>query len=159
LCRQQLIRDYEALAGARLIVRIDAIFEVGTTLLEELLVGSQPERPLHVLLASPGGDGEVAIRLVKLLQSSCSELTIIVPDMAKSAATLMCLGADVLLMGAASDLGPVNPQFPLRERGGLVSAREIQRAVEDAERVGARDSAQSMTCSFVRGRWPGMVRW
>ena len=131
--RRLLIQEYERLTGARLIVMIDAIFDTGVTLLEELLVDADPDQPLHLMLASPGGDGEVAIRLVKALQASCSHLTIVVPDMAKSASTLMCLGADTIIMGPASDLGPVDPQFSLPDRGGLVSAREIQRAVRDAE--------------------------
>jgi hypothetical protein len=110
---------------------IDAIFNHSVTLLEELLFGTRPEGPVHLLLSSPGGDGEVAVRLIRALQSHCTELTIIVPDMAKSAATIMCLGADHILMGPASDLGPVDPQFPVGDR--LVGAKEIQRAVETAE--------------------------
>src|SRR5207247_1407965 len=53
-------------------------------------------------------------------------------DMAKSAATLLCLGADHLLMGPGGDLGPVDPQFPIRR--SLVGAKEIVSAVDEAER-------------------------
>ena len=130
--RQALIREYEAHTGARLLVMIDQVFEMSVTLLEELLVGRDPQQDLHLLLASPGGNGEVALRLVRTLQRSCHELTIVVPDMAKSAATLMCLGADHIIMSASSDLGPIDPQFPIGGRG-LVSAKEIRRAVDTAE--------------------------
>lgn len=129
--RQRLIKEYEELTGARLIVMIDQVFDYGVTLIEELVMGANPSQPLHLLLSSPGGDGEVAVRLVRSMQARCSELTIIVPDMAKSAATIMCLGADALLMGPASDLGPVDPQFPVG--GRLVGAREIEQAVASAE--------------------------
>lgn len=129
--RQAIIEKYEALVGARLIVMIDQIFADGVTLLEELLMGCNPETPLHVMLATPGGDGEVAIRLVRAMQARCSHLTIIVPDMAKSAGTIMCLGADALLMGPSSDLGPVDPQFLVG--GSLVGAKEIDQAVTNAE--------------------------
>jgi len=54
-----------------------------------LLFDCDPNRPLHLLLASPGGDGETAIRMVRSIQARCSELTLIIPDMAKSAATLL----------------------------------------------------------------------
>lgn len=118
--------------GANLIVVIDQIFPENVTYLEELLFDCQKDQPLHMLLASPGGDGETAIRMVRSCQARCSELTVIVPDMAKSAATLMCLGADHLIMGPGGDLGPVDPQFQLRE-GGLAGAKEIVRAVEEAE--------------------------
>lgn len=130
--RQDLIRDYESETGANLIVIIDQIFSYGVTLIEELLIGLDSTKPLHVMLSSPGGDGEVAVRLVRAMQARCSELIMIIPDMAKSAATLMCLGADGILMGPASDLGPVDPQFQLGD-GRLVGAKEIEQAVASAE--------------------------
>jgi len=130
--RQSLIREYEEKFDAHLIVMIDQIFAAGTTLLQELLSELDRDRPLHLILASPGGDPEVAVRLLRALQAATNkDLTIIVPDMAKSAATLMCLGADRILMAPASDLGPVDPQFPLG--ANLVPAKEIQRAVRRAE--------------------------
>lgn len=129
--RQQLIKQYEELTGARLVVMIDQVFNYGVTLLEELLAGCDRAQPLHLMLSSPGGDGEIAVRLLRAMQARCSRLTIIVPDMAKSAATIMCLGADELLMGPASDLGPVDPQFQVN--GRLVGAKEIEQAVKSAE--------------------------
>lgn len=133
--RQALISQYQELTGARLIVMIDQIFHHGVTLLEELVADADPHQPLHLMLSTPGGDGEVAVRLLRLLQSRCSELTIVVPDMAKSAGTIMCLGADCILMAPMSDLGPVDPQFLVGDR--LVGAKEIDRAVASAEaRIG-----------------------
>jgi hypothetical protein len=131
--RQRLINNYESAFGVSLIVVIDQIFQRGVTYLEELIFDCDPAKPLHVLLASPGGDGETAIRMVRSLQARCSELTMLIPDMAKSAATLLCLGADKILMGPAGDLGPVDPQFPIEGRG-LVSAKEIVAALDEAER-------------------------
>lgn len=144
--RQSIIRQYEELTGARLIVMLDAVFNHGTTFIEELLVGANPAQPLHLLLATPGGDGEVAVRLVRSMQARCSELTIIVPDMAKSAGTIMCLGANQILMGAGSDLGPVDPQLPIGQ--GLVGAKEIEQAVADAE---ARVAASPNTFPLYAG--------
>ncbi|WP_280455551.1 SDH family Clp fold serine proteinase [Nocardia brasiliensis] len=131
--RQQLIREYQELTGANLIVIIDQIFPENMTYLEELLFDCDSSRPLHVLLASPGGDGETAIRIVRSMQARCTELTILVPDMAKSAATLLCLGADRIVMGPGGDLGPVDPQFQLGGRA-LASAKEIVEAIDEAER-------------------------
>jgi hypothetical protein len=131
--RQDLIRRYEDLTGASLLVMIDQIFAWNMTYLEEVLFDCEPATPLHVMLASPGGDGEHAVRIVRSMQARCSELTIIVPDMAKSAATLLCLGADRILMGPGGDLGPVDPQFQLGGRA-LASAKEIVEAVDEAER-------------------------
>jgi hypothetical protein len=131
--RQELIKSYEAAFDVSLIVVIDSIFARSVTYLEELIFDCDPAKPLHVLLASPGGHGETAIRMVRSLQTRCSELTMLVPDMAKSAATLLCLGADKILMGPAGDLGPVDPQFQIGSKG-LVGAKEIVAAVAEAER-------------------------
>lgn len=130
--RQALIREYEQLTDSSLIVVIDQIFPENVTYLEELLFDCDKSRPLHVLLASPGGDGDTAIRMVRSMQSRCSELTMLVPDMAKSAATLMCLGANHVIMGPGGDLGPVDPQFQIGGRN-LASAKEIVAAIDEAE--------------------------
>lgn len=102
------------------------------TFLEELLFDTDAANPLHVLLSSPGGDGETAIRIVRSMQARCTELTVLVPDLAKSAATLLCLGAHQIIMGPGGDLGPVDPQLQLGPRS-LVSAKEIVAAVDEAE--------------------------
>jgi len=100
-------------------------------------VSCDPGRDLHLLLVSPGGDGETALRMVRSLQQRCRELTIIVPDQAKSAATILCLGAHHILMGPAGDLGPIDPQvFRVRDNGDITlvsSAKGIVAAVEEAE--------------------------
>lgn len=69
--------------------------------------------------------------MVRSCQARCTDLTVIIPDMAKSAATLLSLGADRIMMGPGGDLGPVDPQFQLGR--GLVGAKEIVRALEEAE--------------------------
>ena len=128
--QQELIRQYENEYSCRLIVMIDAILGSGVTFFEELIYDAKPEEDLHLLLHSPGGDGEVAIRLVRAAQSRCRELTVIVPDQAKSAATLLSLGAHHIMMGPASDLGPIDPQF--YRNGEWVAAKDIIAAVDDA---------------------------
>ena len=128
--RQESIRQYQDEYSCRLIVMIDAIIPRGVTMFEELLHDADPREDLHLLLHSPGGDGETAIRIVRAAQSRCKELTVIVPDQAKSAATLLSLGAHHIMMGPASDLGPIDPQLYMNER--LVSAKDIIAAVDDA---------------------------
>ena len=138
--RQQLIQQYENEFSCRLVVMIDPIIDHGVTLFEELVYDADPEEDLHLLLHSPGGDGEIAIRIVRAAQSRCKKLTIIVPDQAKSAATLLSLGAHHIMMGPASDLGPIDPQFFIR--GEWVAAKDIIAAVDDAaEKV--RESQES----------------
>lgn len=131
--RQELIKEYEQCFNCRLIVLVDVLFPESITIFEELIVDADPEQDLHLLLDTPGGDGETAIRLVRSAQARCAELTVIVPNQAKSAGTLLAMGAHSILMGPTSDLGPVDPQFPSPEGGGLYSAKDLIAAVDHAE--------------------------
>ena len=74
------------------------------------------------MLSTQGGDGETALR--RQAQSRCAELTVIVPDQAKSTGTLFVLGADHIYLGPTSDLGPVDPQL-LLPNGQLAAAKAI----------------------------------
>jgi membrane-bound ClpP family serine protease len=112
---------------------IDQIFPQSVTPFEELIVEADPKRDLHMMLNTPGGDGETAVRLLRTAQSRCKELTLIVPDEAKSAGTLVALGAHHLIMGPGSDLGPIDPQMRLSaDDRELVAAKDIVAAVDDA---------------------------
>lgn len=131
--RQRLIEAYEEAHNCLLVVMCDVILSDGITYFEELVYNADPTVDMHLLLSSPGGDGETAVRLVRSAQARCRELTILVPDQAKSAATIMCLGAHHILMGPTSDLGPVDPQLYLGS-GPLVSAKDLIAAIEHAEK-------------------------
>lgn len=130
--RQALIRDYQVKYGCRLIVVSSPIFTNSLVFLEELIHDGDPKVDLHLMLTSPGGDGETALRIARSLQSRCKELTVVLPDQAKSAATLIALGAHSILMGPFGDLGPVDPQLLLEGQTTFVSAKDIIASVEDA---------------------------
>lgn len=130
--RQQLIREYQDAYSCRLVVLIDELRPASITLFEETLVDADPETDLHVMLDTPGGHGETAIRLARQAQAHCKELTVVVADRAKSAGTLFALGAHRILMGPTSDLGPVDPQIRLSD-GSFSAAKAIIDAVTYAE--------------------------
>ncbi len=130
--RQALIRAYEGEYACSLVAVVGPIFPPSVGFFEELLFGIDPSRDLHVMLATPGGDGETALRLIRAAQSRCRVLKVVIPDQAKSAGTLFALGAHKLIMGPTSDLGPVDPQFQLEGQPGFVAAKDIIGAVERA---------------------------
>jgi hypothetical protein len=66
---------------------------------------------LEILMHSPGGHPDYAFQVMKFFRRRYEEVNIIVPIMAKSAATLMCLGADKIFMGEFGDLGPIDIQI------------------------------------------------
>ena len=155
--RQELIREYERETPCRLAVMIDEISEASITYFEDLIYDADPEADLHLMLVSPGGDGEAAVRLVKSMQSRCKELTVIVPTYAKSAATLIALGAHHIMMAPFSDLGPIDPQI-LTGRG-YVAAKDIIRAFEYAtEKVEEAPDAYPIHALMLR-EVSGILVW
>jgi Serine dehydrogenase proteinase len=131
--RQSLIRAYEGAYRCRLAVVYDVIMPYSLNVFEELVFDADPDQDLHLLLDTPGGDGEAAVRLVRSAQARCAELTVIIPDQAKSAGTILALGAHQILMGPTSDLGPIDPQLPVEGSANLVSAKDILAALSAAE--------------------------
>lgn len=71
---------------------------------------------LDVLLYSPGGSPEVTESIVDLLRHRFSHIRFIIPNMAKSAATMLSLSGNQILMDDMSELGPIDPQLAIRGR-------------------------------------------
>ena len=71
-----------------------------------------PQSSLSVILNSPGGSIEDAFRIAKALRLGCGQLRVIIPGVAKSAATLIALAADTIEIGSFGELGPLDPQIP-----------------------------------------------
>ncbi len=89
---------------------------------------------LCLLLSSPGGSSMAALQMIALLREFCERLTVLVPEQASSAATLLALGADKLIMGpmgflSAIDTSASHPLAPKDKDGKpvLISVDEVQR--------------------------------
>lgn len=84
-------------------------------------------KKLVLLLHTRGGDTLAAWSLINLLQIYSDHLEIIVPAKAQSAGTLICLGADSIMMTKQAALGPIDPSVnrPLNPQvpGGGANAR------------------------------------
>lgn len=64
---------------------------------------------LDLFLYSVGGDTSVPWRIVSLLREFSKEFNVLVPFRAYSAATLLSLGADKIIMTRKGELGPIEP--------------------------------------------------
>jgi len=72
---------------------------------------------LNLILHSPGGDGTVVETFVALCRTYCKRFRVIIPTAAKSAATLIALGTDEIVMGPPSEIGPIDAQVPILVSG------------------------------------------
>ncbi|MGE3346380.1 MAG: hypothetical protein AB7I35_02980 [Ramlibacter sp.] len=63
---------------------------------------------MYLFIKSDGGSGQVSLRLVNLLRQHCRQLVALVPLECASAATMIALGADRILMGPTAYLTAVD---------------------------------------------------
>ena len=145
--RRRLIHRIEQVTGRDLLCYVShgrPISQDDVLGLHALLDAPSPGASLDLLLHSPGGDVNAAEKLVRMLRAKVEGATapeddgalrIIVPDRAKSAATLMTLGADRIVMSDTSELGPIDPQFVVArgDRNEIYSAWDYVRALRIAE--------------------------
>ena len=85
-------------------------------------------RRMELLLHTPGGSGDAAEKLIRMVRGKAEEanIHIVVPDFAKSAGTLMVLGADVVVMSDMSELGPIDPQMRFADTTGHLRWQSVQ---------------------------------
>jgi hypothetical protein len=68
-------------------------------------------KDLLLVIDSRGGEIEPAYFISKAAKKFSQKFIVVVPRKAKSAATLISLGADEIHMGIVSELGPIDPQI------------------------------------------------
>lgn len=87
---------------------------------------------LDLILETPGGSGETAEDIVKLLRSKYNDISIIVPGWAKSAGTIIAMSCDEILMEPASALGPIDAQ--ISRNGKVFSAEALLKGMDEIKR-------------------------
>lgn len=120
--RKKLIRQIESIDPAkerRLVVYMANMANPNSMVnpmhivpLADALAAIGTAENLDLLIHTPGGSGETAEKIVEMCRNHCTgEFRVIIPNMAKSAGTLISLGADKILMGHCSEVGPIDPQI------------------------------------------------
>lgn len=110
------------------------------------------KEPVALLLESGGGQAEFAFRIARLFQRRASEFVVVVPSWAKSAATLMALGATKLIMGRDAELGPLDLQLFDPEKEGYDSALNSVQSLERLNAFAMTAIDQSMQLLLLRTR-------
>jgi len=107
-------------------------------------------REIDFLIVSNGGDPIVSWRIISMLRARFAKIGVLLPYVAYSAATLLALGADEIIMHKFSNLGPVDPQLNYKKRNQDGSSMEVLYGSEDikyfmdfvGKDVGISDQAQ-----------------
>jgi hypothetical protein len=89
------------------------------------------QQEVDLLIVSNGGDPIAAARIISLLRERFKRVSVLVPYVAYSAATLLALGADEIVMHPFSNLGPVDPQLIVTRPGQGGVAERLAYGTED----------------------------
>jgi len=73
---------------------------------------------VDVLIHSTGGDALAAWKFMSVLRERFDRVSVLVPYMAFSAATIFTLGADEIVMHPHASLGPIDPQIGVKQKDG-----------------------------------------
>lgn len=112
-----------------------------------------------LVLVTWGGDIDAAYRIARYLRETYQEnVTVLVPGLCKSAGTLICVGANELVIGESGELGPLDVQ--VREKGELFSFHSglAMRQALDSLLVAMRDTLRGVLVDVGQGGGLGMER-
>ncbi len=122
----------------------------------DLLHNVSPGHDLDLLLHTTGGDIDAAEKLISMARTRAgtSSLRVIVPDYAKSAGTLMALGADAIVMSDSSELGPIDPQVIRADQHGNRLQVPIQSYLDayEAHTEALKQNPQDVAAQIMLGQ-------
>jgi len=87
-------------------------------LIEQIAALPKDAEAVDLLIASFGGDPMVAWRLISVIRQKVKRVAVLIPQSAYSAATLVALGANEIIMHPNGHLGPVDMQITTSGGGG-----------------------------------------
>jgi ClpP class serine protease len=150
--RQYLIKKLEKRHGSRIMMYVSKIdFPIDyndVQLIGGMLESIGQSENIDFIIQSGGGNGVVAEKIVDMIRQYCStRFRVMIPNLAKSAATMLALGADDILMGITSEIGPIDAQIPIVQ-GGMTHYISAQSFVD------ARDRLEKKTEEAVKSGSP-----
>lgn len=104
------------------------------------LVSSVPEDEdaVDVIIHSGGGAPEATERIVQLLRSQFDNVSFLVPHSAYSAATMLALSGDEVVLHPSASLGPIDPQV------NGIPARSIRRGFEKVRDILKKEGPEAL---------------
>ena len=145
MTRQELIKEIEKERGSRVITYLtsDRTGPVNARVAMDIIpfvseqlrkIGKQDK--IDLFLYSAGGDTMVPWRLVSMIREYCDQFSVLVPYKAHSAATMIALGADEIVMSDLSEISPIDPSTanvfnPADPQNPQVPQNKIPISVED----------------------------
>ena len=169
--RRKYLKELHDYTKRAVIIYYTAFLESRPVPLADLQIGLQDipgfmeaasnvdEKQLDLIIHSPGGSAEAAESIVTYLRKRFDHIRIFVPVAAMSAATMIALSANEIVMGQHSQLGPIDPQFTIQTPEGPRSApaKAILNQFELAKKECKEASNLAAWMPILRGYMPGLL--
>jgi ATP-dependent protease ClpP protease subunit len=141
--RSKIITEIDQILGRPIVVYYTSfnypvsIEDSDADMLEGLLQKMDLSKGLALVINSPGGYGTAAERIINVCKSysGTGEFWAIVTNRAKSAATMICLGASKIFMAPTSELGPIDPIFVCTKDDGSRMRVSLYNLVKNYEKI------------------------
>lgn len=122
-------------AGQSIPALIDISDVDGFTDLVNHINGSES---IDVLIHSPGGRPDATERIVTILRQRFKDVSFLIPHSAYSAATMLALSGNCIIMHPSATLGPIDPQL------NGIPARSIKRGFENVKRIIMQEGPEAL---------------
>lgn len=93
---------------------------------------------VDIILHSPGVRPDATERIVGILRNKFDEINFLIPHSAYSAATMLALSGDQIILHPSATLGPIDPQI------NGIPARSIKRGFEKVKEKIAKEGPESL---------------
>ena len=93
---------------------------------------------VDVLIHSPGGRPDATERIVYILRSRFKEVNFLIPHSAYSAATMLALSGNNIILHPSATLGPIDPQI------NGTPARSIKRGFENVKKIIIQEGPEAL---------------
>ena len=104
----------------------------------DLVNSIKSNESIDVLLHSPGGRPDATERLVGILRGKFKEVNFLIPHSAYSAATMLALSGNHIILHPSAILGPIDPQI------NGIPARSIRRGFEKVKERIAKEGPETL---------------
>lgn len=103
-------------------------------LIDNKIQNERKSDKVMLILTTPGGDPDSGFRIGRALSHHYKHVTILIPDICKSAGTLITVSAHELIIGDLGELGPLDIQLRKSDEiGELSSTLDIFKAVAEIQ--------------------------
>lgn len=112
-------------------------------------------KAIDIILETPGGFAEIVEDLLRNLRKKYTHIAVIIPGYAKSAGTIFAMGADEILMGDTSALGPIDAQI-ISPNGKTYSAGAFLQGIDNIKEE-SKEQLELAYIPILQGISPGEI--